>query len=60
MLTAGAELGDLRHAPDEFFDKHLKDMVMNAGLVIVLIAGVYLLRRRPALTLVEAVSVEDS
>ncbi|ALA59390.1 phosphate-starvation-inducible PsiE family protein [Nitrospira moscoviensis] len=47
MLTASAELGDLRHVPDEFFDKYLKDMVMNAGLVIVLIGGVYLLRMRP-------------
>ncbi len=47
MLTASAELGDLRHVPDEFFDKYLKDMVMNAGVVIVLIAGVWLLRVRP-------------
>ncbi len=47
MLTASAELGDLRHVPDEFFDKYLKDMVMNAGVVIVLIAGVHVLRTRP-------------
>jgi len=50
MLTASAELGDLRHVPDEFFDKYLKDMVMNAGLVLVLIGGVYLLRIRPIRT----------
>lgn len=47
MLTVSAELGDLRQVPDDFFDKYLKDMVMNAGLVIVLIVSIYLLRVRP-------------
>ena len=50
MLTASAELGDLRHVPDELFDKYLKDMVMNVGVVIVLIGGIYLLRTRPIRT----------
>lgn len=47
MLTASAELGDLRHVPDEFFGKYLQDMMMNAGLVIALIAGIYVLRSKP-------------
>jgi len=47
MLTASAELGDLRHVPDEFFDKYLKDMAMNAGLIIVLIVSIFLIRTRP-------------
>jgi phosphate starvation-inducible membrane PsiE len=47
MLTASAELGDLRHVPDDLFDKYLKDMMMNAGLVIALIASIYTLRSRP-------------
>ena len=47
MLTASAELGDLRHVPDEFFDKYLKDMVMNAGLIMVLIVSIFLIRTRP-------------
>jgi uncharacterized membrane protein (DUF373 family) len=47
MLTASAELGDLRHASDEFFGKYLQDMMMNAGLVIILIAGIYVLRSKP-------------
>lgn len=37
MLTASAELGDLREVSLEFFDKYLKDVAMNAGLVILLI-----------------------
>lgn len=47
MLTASAELGDLRHVPDDLFDKYLKDMMMNAGLVVALIASIYALRSRP-------------
>jgi uncharacterized membrane protein (DUF373 family) len=47
MLTASAELGDLRHVPDEFFDKYLKDMAMNAGLIILLIVSIFMIRTRP-------------
>lgn len=47
MPTASAELGDLRHVPDEFFERYLKDMVMNAGLVMVLIGSIFLVRARP-------------
>lgn len=47
MLTASAELGDLREAPVEFFDKYLKDVAMNAGLVVLLILGIFILRSRP-------------
>ena len=47
MLTASAELGDLRQVPDDFLDKYLKDMTLNAGLVIVLIVSIYIVRSRP-------------
>ncbi len=47
MLTASAELGDLRQVSEEFFDKYLKDMALNAGLVILLIVGIFMLRTRP-------------
>ncbi len=47
MLTASAELGDLRHVPDDFFDKYLKDMTMNAGLIMLLIVSIFMIRTRP-------------
>ena len=47
MLTASAELGSLRDVSLEFFDKYLKDMSLNAGLVLLLIVGVFILRSRP-------------
>lgn len=47
MLTASAELGDLRAVPTDFFEKYLKDMSLNAGVVIVLIVGIFILRSRP-------------
>ena len=47
MLTASAELGDLRQVPENFFDKYLKDMILNAGLVMVLIVSIYIVRTRP-------------
>lgn len=47
MLTASAELGDLHHVSDDFFDKYLKDMIMNAGLVLLLITGIFALRSNP-------------
>jgi uncharacterized membrane protein (DUF373 family) len=47
MLTASAELGDLQEVPADFFEKYLRDMSLNAGLVIILIVGIYLLRTKP-------------
>ncbi|MDP3596962.1 MAG: phosphate-starvation-inducible PsiE family protein [Nitrospirota bacterium] len=47
MLTASAELGGLRDVSLEFFDKYLKDMGINAGLVLLLIVGIFILRSRP-------------
>ena len=47
MLTASAELGDLRRVPTDFFEIYLKDMSLNAGLVIVLIVGIFILRSKP-------------
>ena len=47
MLTASAELGDLRHVPEDFFERYLKDMLMNAGLVMVLIGSIFVVRARP-------------
>lgn len=47
MLTASAELGSLRDVSLEFFDKYLKDMSLNAGLVLLLILGIFMLRSRP-------------
>ena len=47
MLTASADLGSLREASLEFFDKYLKDMGINAGLVLLLIVGIFILRSRP-------------
>ena len=47
MLTASAELGDLRGVPTDFLDKYLKDMTLNAGLVIVLVVGIFILRSKP-------------
>lgn len=47
MLTASVELGDLRGIPSDFLDKYLKDMTLNAGLVIVLIVGIFILRSKP-------------
>jgi hypothetical protein len=47
MLTATAELGDLRGVPTDFFEKYLKDMGLNAGLVIVLVVGIFILRSSP-------------
>lgn len=47
MLTASADLGSLRETSLEFFDKYLKDMGLNAGLVLLLIVGIFILRSRP-------------
>jgi uncharacterized membrane protein (DUF373 family) len=47
MLTATAELGDLRGVPTDFLEKYLKDMSLNAGLVIVLVVGIFILRSKP-------------
>lgn len=47
MLTASAELGDLRSAEQAFFENYLKDMGINALLVIVLITAIFMLRGRP-------------
>lgn len=46
MLTASAELGDLRRVPIDFFEIYLRDMSLNAGLVIVLIVGIFILRSK--------------
>jgi len=47
MLTASAELGDLRDVKGEFFENYLKDVGLNTVIIIILIVGVFILRVRP-------------
>ena len=47
MLTASAELGDLRNVQGEFFENYLKDVGLNTVIIIILIVGVFILRARP-------------
>jgi uncharacterized membrane protein len=47
MLTASAELGDLRNVTGEFFENYLKDVAMDTIVIILLIVGIYILRGRP-------------
>jgi uncharacterized membrane protein (DUF373 family) len=47
ILTASAELGDLRSVTADFFANYLKDVALNTGIIMFLIVGVYILRSRP-------------
>ncbi|MEW6544578.1 MAG: phosphate-starvation-inducible PsiE family protein [Nitrospirota bacterium] len=48
ILTASAELS---HQPDitsELFNRYLMDVGVNVGVIIVLVVGVFVIRKRPA------------
>lgn len=47
ILTASAELGDLRSVTADFFANYLKDVALNTGIIMFLIVGVYILRSKP-------------
>jgi hypothetical protein len=47
MLTASAELGDLRNVTAEFFANYLKDVALDTITVTLLIVGIFILRARP-------------
>jgi uncharacterized membrane protein (DUF373 family) len=47
MLTASAELGDLRNVTAEFFANYLKDVALDTITVTLLIIGIFILRVRP-------------
>jgi uncharacterized membrane protein (DUF373 family) len=47
MLTASAELGDLRNVTAEFFANYLKDVALDTITVTFLIVGIFILRARP-------------
>ena len=47
MLTASAELGDLRNVTAAFFANYLKDVALDTITVTLLIVGIFILRARP-------------
>ena len=47
MLTASAELGDLRNVTGEFFENYLKDVALDTIIITLLIVGIFILRARP-------------
>ena len=47
ILTASAELGDLRNVTREFFENYLKDVALDTIIITLLIIGIFILRARP-------------
>jgi uncharacterized membrane protein (DUF373 family) len=48
ILTAGAELSHLPEITPELFDRYMMDVGLNVAVIMVLVAGVFLVRNRPA------------
>lgn len=49
ILTAGAELSHLPEITPELFNRYLMDVGLNVVVIMVLVFGVFIVRRRPAL-----------
>ena len=47
ILTASAELGDLRNVTRELFENYLKDVALDTIIITLLIIGIFILRARP-------------
>lgn len=50
VLTANAELSHLPEVTDDTFNRYLWDVSLNVGVVMALILGVFLVRKRPEQT----------
>ena len=48
ILTAGAELSHLPEISSEYFFRYLMDVGVNVGVIMVLVLGVFVVRKRPA------------
>ena len=48
ILTAGAELSHLPEITPDLFNRYMMDVGLNVGVIMVLVAGVYLVRNRPS------------
>jgi phosphate starvation-inducible membrane PsiE len=49
ILTAGAELSHLPEITPDLFNRYLMDVGLNVGVILVLVAGVFIVRNRSAL-----------
>jgi len=49
ILTAGAELSHLPEITSDLFNRYMMDVGLNVAVIMVLVAGVYMVRNRPAL-----------
>lgn len=47
ILTASAELSHLPEVSPDLFDRYMMDVALNVAVIMVLVAGVYLVRKRP-------------
>lgn len=47
ILTAGAELSHLPEITPDLFTRYMMDVGLNVAVIMVLVAGVYMVRKRP-------------
>jgi uncharacterized membrane protein (DUF373 family) len=48
ILTAGAELSHLPEITPDLFTRYMMDVGLNVAVILVLVAGVFMVRNRPA------------
>jgi uncharacterized membrane protein (DUF373 family) len=48
ILTAGAELSHLPEITPDLFNRYMMDVGLNVAVIMVLVAGVFMVRNRPA------------
>jgi uncharacterized membrane protein (DUF373 family) len=47
ILTAGAELSHLPEVTSDLFNRYMMDVGLNVAVILVLVAGVYMVRNKP-------------